>query len=66
MHYCLFEDVIAWSITEKQLTFNWVEMHNVRSHSFLQQEYVNKAADMMDDAQVNHGVCFIQVKKSNN
>lgn len=44
----------------RNLTFNWVEMHNIRSHSFLQQEYVDKAAEMLDDEQVNHGLIFLQ------
>ncbi|KAK7115219.1 uncharacterized protein [Littorina saxatilis] len=43
-----------------KMTFNWMELHNVRSRAFLQQEYVDKAAEALDDDQVNHGVIFVQ------
>ena len=52
-------------MTGRRLTFNWIEMHNVRSHGFLQQEYVDKCAEHMDDEQVNHGIIFVQVSINN-
>ena len=43
-----------------KLTFNWLELHNVRSKSYLQQEFVDKTASLLDEAGVNHGLIFVQ------
>ncbi|PVD20467.1 hypothetical protein C0Q70_18623 [Pomacea canaliculata] len=48
------------------LTFNWEEMHNVRSNSFLQKEYIDKVASLYDAKGVNHGVIFVQDPGSQN
>nr|KAG5708019.1 hypothetical protein BaRGS_025157 [Batillaria attramentaria] len=49
-----------------KLTFNWEEFHNVRSNTYLQQEYVDKAAEMYDQNSINHGVIFVQDPSSPN
>lgn len=43
-----------------KLTFNWEELHNVRSNSFLQKEYVDRVAGLYDQQSINHGVIFVQ------
>ncbi|XP_076470383.1 uncharacterized protein LOC143300530 [Babylonia areolata] len=42
-----------------RVTFNWMEMYNVKSNAFLQHEFVNKVAPLLDDQQVNHGLVFL-------
>jgi len=41
-------------------TFNWVELSDIKSKSYLQSEYIDKAARLMDQRCVNHGVVFIK------
>ena len=42
-------------------TFNWVELSDIKSKSYLQSEYIDKAARLLDQRCVNHGVVFIKV-----
>ncbi|KAL8590607.1 hypothetical protein ACOMHN_011043 [Nucella lapillus] len=47
-------------LDRSKLTFNWMELYNVQSNSFLQTEFVNKVCPLLDDQQVNHGLVFLQ------
>jgi len=41
-------------------TFNWMELSDIKSKSYLQSEYIDKAAKLLDSRCVNHGVVFVK------
>ncbi|XP_059164449.1 uncharacterized protein LOC131947295 isoform X1 [Physella acuta] len=41
-------------------TFNWMELSDIKSKSYLQSEYIDKAARLLDSKCVNHGVVFVK------
>ena len=46
------------------MTFHWLEIYNVRNARNLQEEFVDKTADILDDQQVNHGIIFVKDSSS--